>query len=139
MIERIVYVSRAAAGIGPREAFDIVRTAHNRNRRLGLTGGLLLLDGWFVQVLEGEPHHVRERLARIAADPRHEALDVRLRSSHAERAFPSEWMALRLPEEIDPAVLARFGYVAGLPATRFDGERLLALVQACCEATTQRT
>ncbi len=134
MIERVVYVSRAAAGVGPNEVFDLVRRAHNRNSREALTGGLVLLDGHFVQVLEGEPHVLRERLARIAADPRHEAMEVRLREAAAKRRFENDWMALRLPQELDPAVLARFGHQAGWPAAAFSGQHLLDFVHACCHA-----
>lgn len=135
MIERVVYVSRAAPGIGAREVYDIIRRALNRNGQLGLTGALLFADGTFAQVLEGEGWRVRERLARIMADPRHLDIDVRLQAAVAARAFPQDWMALRLSEDLDPELLQRWGYVAGLPAACFDGPRVLQFVQACCGAT----
>lgn len=132
MFDRIVYVSRAAPGVGPRDVYDIIRAAHNRNGVAGLTGGLLFLDGHFVQVLEGERHRLDERLARIVADPRHEALDLRLRATAEQRLFPGEWMALRQRADIDEALLAQHGYQPGLPGTRFDGASVEALVLACC-------
>ena len=48
--------------------YDNIRVAHNRNSECNLTGALLFLDGYFVQVLEGEPLRVQERFAIIAAD-----------------------------------------------------------------------
>lgn len=136
MILRIAYVSRAAAGVDEREAFDIVRVAHNRNRRHDLSGGLVFVDGHFVQVLEGAPFLVRERFDRILRDPRHSDVDLRLEKRLRERLFEGEWMALRCAHEIDPRVLSAHGYAPGLPAGRFDGDAVVAFVRACCLATT---
>ncbi len=132
MFERIAYVSRAAPGVGAREVFDIIRAAHNRNGALGLTGALVVLDGHFLQVLEGEPFRVDACFRRIAADPRHVALELRARRQHEQRLFPGEWMALRQQAQIEPGLLQRWGYEAGLPATRFDADRLEAFMLACC-------
>jgi Sensors of blue-light using FAD len=131
MLERVVYVSRAAAGIGMTDAYDIIRVAHNRNSSFGLTGALLFSDGWFVQVLEGESFCVRERYARIASDPRHEQVDLRQQITIEEPAFPGEWMALKSGSDVDGALKVEFGYEPGFPAERFDGERLHAFMLAC--------
>lgn len=134
MFERLVYVSRVAPGVGPRDAYDIVRTAHNRNSQIGLTGALLFIDGCFVQVLEGDSFHLRQCFAKIAADPRH--VDVQLREcvAIAERLFPREWMALRQGDGVPLAVQQAFGYVAGFPPAIFPPERLVGFVRACCDA-----
>lgn len=132
MIERIAYVSRAAPGLSNADVYDIVRGSVNRNNRHGVTGGLLLLDGFFLQVLEGDAHRVDERFRAIAADARHTALDLRLRTPVRERLFPDQWMALRLPEQVPPALRAALGYEPGLPAARFSGARVAAFIQACC-------
>ncbi len=134
MLERIVYVSRAAPGIGAREAYDIIRTSHNRNSALGLTGALLLIDGHFVQVLEGDRLRVRERFERIAADARHGGVEVRQHVATDTPMFPGEWMALRHDEQVGADVRAAFGYQPGLPAAQFDGARLAAFVRAACTA-----
>jgi hypothetical protein len=55
MLERVVQVSRAAAGLRQEEVYRIIRTAHAANTLAGLSGGLILVDGWFAQVLEGAP------------------------------------------------------------------------------------
>jgi hypothetical protein len=131
MIDRIIYVSRAREGLGPHEAYDIIRTAHNRNSREDLTGALLFLDGWFLQVLEGERYLLERRYAAIAADSRHTALELRQRSSQPARSFPGEWMALRLDGQVSAALRERMGYEPGFPAARFDAERLIGFAAAC--------
>lgn len=135
MFDRIAYVSRAAGGVGPREVYDIIRSAHNRNGAAGLTGALVFVDGHFVQVLEGERFRLDACLARIAADPRHEALDLRTRSVADHRMFPGEWMALRQRSDIAPGVLDAAGYQPGLPPARFSGAQVEAFVRAACGLT----
>lgn len=135
MFERLVYVSRAAEGVGPREAYDIIRVSHNRNASAGLTGALLLLDGHFVQVLEGDSHRLRRRYAAILADPRHDHVDLRLAHSAVEPLFPDDWMALRCDADLSAALLADLGYAHGLPVAQWPGERVLGFVQACCNAS----
>lgn len=136
MFERLVYVSEAAPGVGARDAYDIIRTAHNRNSETGLTGALLFIEGHFVQVLEGDSFHLRQRFAKIAADPRH--INVQLRECVAidERLFPSDWMALRQGEGVPLDVQRSFGYVPGFPPDTFPPERLVAFVRACCDASS---
>ncbi len=55
MLERIVQVSRAAPGLRQENVLGIIRTAWPSNRLAGFSGGLIFLDGWFAQVLEGAP------------------------------------------------------------------------------------
>ncbi|MEN9892932.1 MAG: hypothetical protein RLY78_3227 [Pseudomonadota bacterium] len=134
MYEQLVYVSRASPGVGPRDCHDIIRTAHNRNRLLGLTGGLLLLDGFFVQVLEGDRRRVRQRFEVIARDPRHAAIQLRGQRHSDRLQFAGEWMALRHRDELPPGLLEQLGYRPGLPSVAFDADRLVAFVQTCCTA-----
>ncbi len=130
-MDRLVYVSRAAKHVGARDAYDIIRTSHNRNARDGLTGALVFLDGWFLQVLEGDAFHLAQRYARIERDPRHEAIDVREHASKVERLFPAEWMALRLDDDVSAAIREQFAYRPGFPAEQFSPNRLIAFIRAC--------
>lgn len=154
MLERVVYVSRAAAGIGLDEVFGIIRAAHQRNAAEGLSGGLVFLDGWFAQVLEGLPAALDACVLRIARDARHENLarDARhggLRGAgresltrdrfsrfSRERAFcrllPGQPMALRSRSCLDGGLLEAFGYRPGFPVENFPADVLVEfLVQAC--------
>ena len=132
MYERLVYVSRAAAVITRRDTYDIIRSSHNRNSEQGLTGGLLLIDGHFVQVLEGDRLRVRARYEAIVRDPRHTDVELRQAVLADSLVFPGEWMALRHEQDIPGELRARFGYAPGLPAARFGGDTTVAFVLACC-------
>ena len=136
MIDRITYVSRAREGLGVRDAYDIIRTAHNRNSQDGLTGALLFLDGWFMQVLEGDAYLLDRRYAAIAVDSRHAALQLRQRVSLPGRSFPGDWMALRLDGQVSASLRERLGYEPGFPAPRFDAARLLHFARACVTETS---
>lgn len=132
MFERLLYISRAQPSVEARVVYDIIRVAHNRNSEFDLTGALLFLDGYFVQVLEGEPFRVQERFAIIAADPRHEDVQLRHTSRVKTRLFPNQWMALRLQSEIDSRRFEEIGYRPGLPAAHFEAATVLGFMQACC-------
>ena len=134
MLRRILYTSRAADGVSMRDAYDIIRVSHNRNSRAGITGGLIFIDGHFVQLMEGLPAAVEERYARIAADARHRDVVLRQDALVETPAFPDEWMALRDGSKISPSVLARHGYRPGLPADRFDGDGVFNLLTDCLQS-----
>jgi hypothetical protein len=135
MFERLIYVSEAAPGVGARDAYDIIRIAHNRNSQAGLTGALVFIDGHFVQVLEGDSFHLRQRFARIAADPRHVNVQLREWVAIVDRMFPRDWMALRQGEGVALEVQRSFGYKPGFPPGTFPPQRLAAFVRACCDAS----
>jgi hypothetical protein len=132
MFQRIAYVSRAMACLTEACVYDIIRTAHNRNCAAGLTGGLLVMDGCFIQVLEGDRFRVRECFQAIARDPRHTDVDLRLDESTRQLLFTPEWMALRQGHQIPADLKAAFGYLPGLPGASFTGAQVVAFVQACC-------
>ncbi|TWU46337.1 Blue light- and temperature-regulated antirepressor YcgF [Rubripirellula tenax] len=136
MFKRILYTSRAAEGITMRDVYDILRVAHNRNSESGLTGGLLLIDGYFLQVLEGAPYSVDERYKRIVADQRHHDVVLRLAESNSELLFPSEWMALQDGHDVDPDLLAEHAYQIGMPEKTFSGQQVLAFLTDCFARST---
>jgi Sensors of blue-light using FAD len=132
MLERIVYVSRAAPGLGLDAVFGVIREAHAANARDGLTGGLVFLDGAFAQVIEGERAPLGACLARIRRDPRHERLELRAREPALCRLFRGQAMALRSRACLDPLLLDGFGYRPGFPADRFPSDVLVEfMVRAC--------
>jgi len=137
MIRRILYSSLACDRLVTKDVFDIIRQSHNRNCKNGLTGGLLFLDGYFFQVLEGLPHAVQCRYKRIARDPRHTDLVVRQDVTTASPLFSNEWMALRDASQVDPQVLDRHGYMRGMPAEKFTGRQLLEFVLDCFGKNTE--
>src|SRR3954454_15586025 len=71
---RLMYRSRNRIPARDRrqELGSLFTKARANNKGKDVTGALLLLDDWFVQVLEGDEETVRALFARIERDPRHE-------------------------------------------------------------------
>jgi hypothetical protein len=132
MLERIVYVSRAASGVDDREVYRIIRRAHAKNGAEGLSGALIFLDRWFAQLIEGPPPAVGRAFARIAADPRHGPPGLRIRTAALARLFPGQAMALRLRGCLPEPLLAGFDYRPGFPVEAFPVDVLTEfMVRAC--------
>jgi hypothetical protein len=90
-LHRLIYVSRAASPENmASEIGAIVIKAAAKNRALAVTGALLAYDGWFVQVLEGSYDTLKPLFDRIAADPRHRDVRLKLVEPAASRLF-SRW------------------------------------------------
>jgi len=79
-----------------------------KRQRLNLSGILLYYDMNFLQVLEGEERVVRDLLAKIAGDRRHNRMDVLFTQNAHKRVFRDWSMDLidLSPEEFD-AILSR--------------------------------
>lgn len=133
LLERLVYVSCAAPGLDTAAVYGIIRGAHAGNAPAGVTGALVFLDGWFVQVLEAPAAELDACLDRIRDDRRHAGLQLRQRERVHARVFPGQPMALRTRACLDPDLLTAFGYRAGFPVSDFPADVLLEfVVQACC-------
>jgi Sensors of blue-light using FAD len=92
---RLIYRSRSRIPTDSRvvEVGEIFSVARPANKKLGITGALLLTDGWFVQVLEGQEQAVRGLYEHIAADPRHDAVELVEATAVDERVFARWAMA----------------------------------------------
>lgn len=75
---RLIYRShsRIPTSADREELGKILRSSRANNAQRGVTGALLMYDGWFAQVLEGSREQVRQLFDRIKADPRHDAVVV---------------------------------------------------------------
>jgi Sensors of blue-light using FAD len=132
MLERIVYVSRAAPGLGLDAVFGIIREAHRANDPDELTGVLVFLDGCFAQVIEGERAPLGACLARIRRDPRHERFELRAREAVFCRLFRGQAMALRSRACIAQGLLDAFAYRPGFPVERFPSDVLVEFLVGAC-------
>lgn len=95
-IFRLIYRSRCRI---PAETLDvelgsILRGARMKNAAAGISGALLLYDNWFAQTLEGAEGPVRSLYAKIAADPRHDSIELREQGMAPARVFPRWSMAM---------------------------------------------
>ena len=69
---------------------EILAKARQCNAKVEVTGALLITEGRFVQVLEGDRNHVRATYDRIEADPRHANVGI-LSSQFSDRRRFKQW------------------------------------------------
>ena len=73
---QIIYFSKSATPMQMDDLEEILESARESNADAGITGALVYVDGFFLQILEGEARAVEALMARIAKDVRHETVTV---------------------------------------------------------------
>jgi hypothetical protein len=110
---------------------QIIGSAIRRNRAIDVTGLLLVVQGHFVQALEGDIDLVRTTYARISMDPRHSDLHI-IAQGRAEKRLFGEWnMCASSLAPSDKAILSALGAKADFnpkALTAESTERLLITV-----------
>ena len=99
---RIVYVSTAAM-LSDAVLDQILIVASENNRHTGITGFLLYNSRNFLQLIEGEEPAVRNLIARIEADPRHNGVARLFDGEVVERCTP-DWSMQQVVLAQDPAL-----------------------------------
>lgn len=133
---RLIYRSRSLLPKG-QEAnesglAEILKVARQNNQRHGVTGALILYGekGRFAQVLEGPENTVKDLLARIKADPRHDSVEVREAGAAPTRLFTRWAMALVLEHhEPDQPLIGTSGGVAEAAPWRVTPEQEAVLTR----------
>lgn len=90
VLVRLIYASKVATHFGPMDMHDILDKSRRNNIEQGISGLLILADGYFFQALEGDRAAVHATYARILKDPRHSA-SVMLSSLEIEKRQFSGW------------------------------------------------
>lgn len=107
-LHRLIYRSRQTPAVAADLDFEvrrIISAAIGRNRTVGLTGLLLVVQGHFIQALEGNVDEVRTTYARISLDTRHCDLHI-ISQGPAEKRMFAEWnMCARTLAPSDKAIL----------------------------------
>ena len=101
---RLIYRSHSLLpGQGMDEAglATILKQARARNADLGITGALMLYDGWFAQVLEGPQVAVETLFAKIKVDTRHDSVRLEESGPATKRLF-SKWAMAMVAEHHEP-------------------------------------
>lgn len=75
-VRQLVYISKAKTGITRTHIADILFTSRYNNKIHGITGFLIFLKGFFLQVLEGDFTQVNNLLKNILSDERHSGLEI---------------------------------------------------------------
>jgi Sensors of blue-light using FAD len=102
---RLVYRSHSRIGINERkqQLGEIFSVARSSNKKLGVTGALLINDDQFVQTLEGPEPAVRDLYAKISQDRRHEHVELLESGDVADRVF-GRWAMAKMAAEGEPDI-----------------------------------
>jgi Sensors of blue-light using FAD len=102
---RLIYRSRSRIGGAERqrELGEIFSVARSSNKKLGVTGALLITDDEFVQTLEGPELVVRELYTKIYKDKRHEHLEVLESGDVSGRVF-GRWAMAKVAADGEPDI-----------------------------------
>src|ERR1700743_1790818 len=95
--------SRIPASERKRELGDIFSTARSGNKKIDVTGALLITDDEFVQTLEGPEPVVRDLYAKIYKDKPHEHVEVLQEGTVAERVF-GRWAMAKVAADGEPDI-----------------------------------
>ena len=73
VLVRLLYASKVAPNFGPMDMRDILESSRRNNVDQGITGLLIMADGYFFQALEGDRKVVNSTYIKILKDARHAA------------------------------------------------------------------
>ncbi len=95
--------ARARPRPGPRFLTSLFSVARSANKKLGVTGALLINDDQFIQTLEGPEPAVRDLYAKISKDRRHEHIEL-LGSGDAPGRVFGRWAMAKMAAEGEPDI-----------------------------------
>jgi hypothetical protein len=129
MLVRLMYASRARAGLDNEEVAAILRQSRANNARDGLTGALCLCNTGrlFIQVIEGGRNAVSKRYNRIAADPRHTDVTLLQLDEIGERRFAGWSMGQVNMARLNPALIMKYSETGALDPWSVPGAATVAL------------
>ena len=105
ILETFVYCSRAAEGVDEVEVSRIIELSQRRNVARDITGVLVFGSGVFFQWIEGPPAQVKDLIASLYGDQRHDHIVTLDRSvEKRERLYPN-WEMERVGADDIRAVL----------------------------------
>lgn len=90
ILVRLIYASKVAPNFGPMDMRDILQKSRLNNTNNGITGLLIMADGYFFQALEGDRLAVHTTYTRILRDARHSRSAVLSAAEIDKRQF-TDW------------------------------------------------
>ena len=85
----LVYTSISNQKMSDDNLKELLKKSRLKNERLNITGMLLYLDPFFMQILEGEEAIINERFKIIKQDSRHHKVKIIYKKPIEERSFPN--------------------------------------------------
>ncbi|HEX7675266.1 MAG TPA: BLUF domain-containing protein [Bdellovibrio sp.] len=90
---QLVYVSQAVDDLSYTDIREILEVSRKNNSTQNITGILILRDGYFLQVLEGEENSIRKLIEKIRDDDRNYKLQIKIETESDTRFFDNWSMA----------------------------------------------
>jgi len=87
---RLIYTSRAVKEFTKQELMDLLHDSRAYNSIDKICGVLMHRNGYFLQVLEGEPDSIDNLLARLLRDARHTDLKI-IHDNSVDSLLFSDW------------------------------------------------
>lgn len=87
----LIYTSYAYREFLERDLFELLDKSRTDNKKMGITGMLLYLEGKFIQVLEGSEEAVKKIYHKISLDDRHHRVTTIIEGESPERLF-KDWL-----------------------------------------------
>ena len=93
-LKSLTYTSLARFDLTARDLVDIHERARHLNALDGITGLLIFNGTRFLQIIEGAESAIDDLVARLRADSRHSAIEIRDERPIETRSFPDWSMEL---------------------------------------------
>jgi len=100
---QLCYASAAKAGLLDSDVEDILKVARQHNQEKQITGALLLKEGIFLQLLEGDESRVKSLYSRIVKDLRHHNVVTLFEATDNPRVFIDWSMAYGKLDSLSPS------------------------------------
>jgi|SaaInlStandDraft_1057018.scaffolds.fasta_scaffold25204_1 hypothetical protein len=104
-LQYLIYLSTPSVDLAIDDIHMIGKVSIKKNDIRGITGLLLMLDGYFLQYIEGAPKVVEKLMLKISGDPRHDKVMVISSGKIEERLFPL-WNMCTNEELLKKAILS---------------------------------
>ena len=129
MLYRLIYASRSCA-FADHDLSEILEWSRAHNPEMGVTGVLCLLDGTYIEHLEGEESTVKSLFENIKHDHRHRDVTILDQRVIVRRAYPDWSLALRIWDERTKAIFRSFSPGQNLDLYKSDPSTSAPLVKA---------
>jgi hypothetical protein len=129
MLIRLLYVSRAKAGVDISAMPTILQQSRQNNPDLGITGILCYSGDIYLQVLEGGRANVNSLYNKIAKDPRHTDVVILDYEEVSERCFASWTMGQVDLARVNPSLLLKYSERPSLDPYAVSGKVSMALLK----------
>ena len=115
----LVYTSIANQKMSDDNLKDLLKKSRLKNETLNITGMLLYLDPFFIQILEGEEAIVNESFNIIKQDSRHHKVKIIYKKPIEERSFPNWTMGFNKISDENVEAVEGFSDFLQRPTSKF--------------------